>query len=196
MSEPFIPQWRRNLMEANAPDTSLPSTPSLDAASSAAGTAPTTPSSEASTPSDALATLAAGPFSAHDDLVQRVLASHPGEIIPVESDAYPPPVQTTAGQGGVKYDQGKARFDLVPPEAMEAMAEILTYGAAKYGDRNWEKGMAWSRPYAATLRHMFAWFRGVKADPETGKSPLWHALCELAFLVTYEVRGTGKDDRP
>ena len=41
---------------------------------------------------------------------------------------------------GVKHDSGKLRMDLVPPEAIKAMADVLTSGAAKYGDRNWEKG--------------------------------------------------------
>ena len=64
------------------------------------------------------------------------------------------------------------------------------------GARNWEKGMAWSRPFSALMRHMWAWWAGEKLDPETGKSHLWHACCCLMFLVAYEQRSTGTDDRP
>jgi hypothetical protein len=97
---------------------------------------------------------------------------------------------------GVKFDNGKTRFELVPPEGPAAVAAILTLGAAKYGDRNWEAGMDWSRPYGAMLRHLNAWWAGEDRDPDTGKSHLWHAACNLFFLIAYEQRRAGNDDRP
>jgi len=97
---------------------------------------------------------------------------------------------------GKKFDGGKNRLDLVPPEIVLAIGDILTFGAEKYGDRNWERGMNWSRVYGAMMRHMMAWWSGESHDPETGKSHLWHASCCMAFLVTYEQREVGKDDRP
>lgn len=98
--------------------------------------------------------------------------------------------------GGVKHDGEKPRFDLVPPELLFGVSDILTFGAAKYGDRNWEKGMKWSRVFAALMRHMWAWWGGERLDPETGKSHLWHAGCCIAFLIAYEQRSIGQDDRP
>jgi len=56
--------------------------------------------------------------------------------------------------------------------------------------------MKWGRPYAALRRHMAAWWSGEDNDPETGLSHLSHAACCLAFLVAYEARGVGNDDRP
>lgn len=106
-------------------------------------------------------------------------------------EEYAPPKPTE----GVKYDAGKARYDLLPPEFLEATAQVLTFGANKYGERNWELGMNWGRPFAALMRHMWAWWKGEKADPETGMSHLWHAACCLAFLIAFEARGTGTDDR-
>lgn len=97
---------------------------------------------------------------------------------------------------GRKDDGGKARHDLIPPELPDAVAQVLAFGAAKYAPRNWEKGMAWGRPFAALMRHMWAWWRGEKADPETGMSHLWHAACCITFLLSYEARGIGDDDRP
>ena len=97
---------------------------------------------------------------------------------------------------GVKFDQGKLRMDLLPPEVETAIARILTDGADKYGSRNWEHGMAWSRPYAALRRHLIAWWSGEDTDPESGHSHLWHVLTNAAFLVAYEQRNIGKDDRP
>lgn len=97
--------------------------------------------------------------------------------------------------GGTKYDGGKLRMDLIPPEAVYALADILTFGAEKYEARNWEQGMDWGRVYGALQRHLWAWWDNESEDPETGKSHLWHALCCLAFLVAYEQRGVGNDDR-
>lgn len=99
------------------------------------------------------------------------------------------------GKGGVKYDEGKPRYDLLPPEFLEGTAHVLTYGAAKYRDRNWEAGMRWGRPFGAMMRHLWAWWRGEARDPETGFSHLWHAACCLAFLIAYEERNIGEDDR-
>jgi hypothetical protein len=66
----------------------------------------------------------------------------------------------------------------------------------KTGERNWELGMRWGRPYAALRRHMAAWWSGEDTDPETGMSHLWHAACCIAFLTAFEARKAGTDDRP
>jgi Domain of unknown function (DUF5664) len=97
---------------------------------------------------------------------------------------------------GKKFDTGKVRYELLPPELLDSTAQILTFGAAKYGDRNWEAGMNWSRVFGALMRHMWAWWRGEGVDPESGKSHLWHAACCIAFLIAYEARQAGTDDRP
>lgn len=97
---------------------------------------------------------------------------------------------------GRKDDTGKAPWHLLAPEFMEGTAQVLAFGAVKYEERNWERGMKWSRPFSAMMRHMWAWWRGEKVDPETGHSHLWHAACCVMFLVAYEQRGVGKDDRP
>lgn len=97
---------------------------------------------------------------------------------------------------GRKDDAAKARHDLIPPELPDAVAQVLAFGAGKYGERNWERGMAWGRPFAALMRHMWAWWGGEARDPETGMSHLWHAGCCIAFLIAYEARHDGVDDRP
>src|SRR5258708_2505586 len=89
-------------------------------------------------------------------------------------------------KGGVKMDANKIRADLLPVSFLIGVAEILTAGAKKYSDRNWELGMKWSRPYGACLRHLFKWWSGEKLDPDSGQSHLWHAACNLAFLIEYE----------
>ena len=85
-----------------------------------------------------------------------------------------------------KHDQGKTRLDLIPVESIEALGKVLTMGAAKYGDRNWEGGINYSRVYAATQRHLISFWSGEDIDKESGLSHLSHALCNIAFLVAYE----------
>ena len=97
---------------------------------------------------------------------------------------------------GAKFDEGKEPMDLVPPEFIFGVAKVLKFGAEKYEPRNWEKGMKWGRVYAAALRHLMKWWMGESKDAETGMSHLWHAACCLAFLVAYEERKVGEDDRP
>lgn len=106
---------------------------------------------------------------------------------------------------GTKFDSGKVRLELLPPELLYATATILTFGANKYDDRNWELGMSWSRVYGALMRHLWSWWGGKaptsksflfgELDEETTHSHLWHAACCIAFLITYEERSVGEDDR-
>ena len=97
---------------------------------------------------------------------------------------------------GIKHDQGKDPWDLAPWDSFRAIVEILDFGARKYAPRNWEKGMDWSRCYSACIRHLTAWWEGQDKDPETGKSHLAHAGACIVFLIAYEIRGVGKDNRP
>ncbi len=106
-----------------------------------------------------------------------------------------PHVVDTHRDTPAKHDANKPRYDLIPPEGIEAIARVLTYGAGKYGDRNWEGGLAWGRVFAACMRHLWAWWRGEGVDEESGLSHLAHAACCLVFLIAYEARGVGEDDR-
>lgn len=98
---------------------------------------------------------------------------------------------------GVKHDGGKARMDLLPWDAVADVGKIILFGAGKYGDRNWERGIAYSRVWSAAMRHMTAWWQRKPCDDESGLSHLAHAGCNILFLLAYEVRGMGQwDDRP
>ena len=89
----------------------------------------------------------------------------------------------------------KQRFDLIPFEAIGDIADVLEYGAQKYDAYNWTNGSSWARLFAATCRHLFAWWRGEDRDPETGLSHLAHAGCNVLFLLEHQRHGWGDDDR-
>ena len=97
---------------------------------------------------------------------------------------------------GIKHDQQKIRWDLVPFDAVNEIAKVLTFGAEKYAARNWEKGMDWSRAFGALQRHLTRWFHGQDKDKETRITHLANAGCCLFFLLAWELRKVGTDDRP
>lgn len=91
----------------------------------------------------------------------------------------------------LKFDNGKLPMDLLDPEWMEGVAQVLQFGAQKYAAHNWRKGMEWSRLYAAIQRHLNAFAKGWEYDDETGLSHLLHASCGLMFL--YEMQRYRRD---
>lgn len=92
-----------------------------------------------------------------------------------------------ANSVGRKYDQEKNRLDLVEPEFIESVGKVLTFGAQKYEPNNWQ-GVedAEDRYYAAAMRHLMAYRRGEKIDPESGLSHLEHLACNVMFLLHFE----------
>lgn len=96
-----------------------------------------------------------------------------------------------------KFDKGKSRVELVPPELIFGIGNVLAFGAKKYAAGNWANGngFEWSRLSGAMMRHMLAWSNGEDNDPESGLSHLYHAGCMLAFLVAHVERNKGVDDR-
>lgn len=100
-----------------------------------------------------------------------------------------------SGGEGTKHDDQKARFDLLPAGPLAQIANVLTYGAGKYTDRNWEKGIRWGRVFASTMRHLWAFWRGEALDKESGLSHLAHAACCVLFLMEYCETRRELDDR-
>ena len=97
--------------------------------------------------------------------------------------------------GGVK---GKklARFDLLPSDAVWALAEHFGKGSLKYSDRNWELGTDYSLNFAAAQRHLWQWWSGENIDIETGSSHLIAAMWHMAALYHCLTTHPELDDRP
>jgi len=91
----------------------------------------------------------------------------------------------TGGEKGTKT----ARYDLIPAEPLLFVAECFGRGAAKYSDRNWERGVPWSLNFAALNRHLWAWWAGETHDPEGNFHHLaavcFHALALMEFERTH-----------
>jgi dATP/dGTP diphosphohydrolase len=93
------------------------------------------------------------------------------------------------------FDSGKAPIHYLDRHTLEAMAQVIAYGAAKYDEWNWRGGMAWSKVYDSAMRHLMAWNSGETQDPESGLSHLAHAACNIMFLIQYAVEHPELDDR-
>lgn len=94
----------------------------------------------------------------------------------------------TIGGTGVKFDNDKPQWSLLPFKALKEVVDVLTYGAKKYAPDNWKKvPNAKQRYIDAGFRHFTAYAAGEKLDPETGKSHLAHAICCLLYLLAFEI---------
>ena len=96
---------------------------------------------------------------------------------------------------GLRYNKGKRRFDLIPPDALAALADLFTIGARKYAERNWEKGMDYSNVIQSLDRHWNDFKAGIDRDPETGCLHITHVVWNAMALLTFQLRGIGTDNR-
>lgn len=90
---------------------------------------------------------------------------------------------------GTKYDNGKLRWDLLKFGPVEDVVKVLTMGAKKYADNNWqlvEDGQ--DRYFAALMRHLTTWRKGELIDPESGLPHLAHVACNVMFLQWFDQR--------
>jgi len=91
----------------------------------------------------------------------------------------------------------KSRPDLISPWALDRLGHWLRRGAEKYAERNWEKGIPFSRCLGSLCRHLLAY-----QQCRTDEDHLAAILCNAMFLAHYEAmiqRGTlpaELDDRP
>lgn len=104
-------------------------------------------------------------------------------------------LQKPAVGGGLRYNTGKAELHQVPTSLKMAVAKTLMYGAQKYEKGNWRKGMSWMTVYDCLERHMGAWLDGEGVDEESGLPHLYHAACNIAFLIEYAETCPELDDR-
>ena len=112
-----------------------------------------------------------------------------------EVEAMKPEKERKKGSG-LRYNTGKLRYDLVQPEAHKDMVSVLTMGAEKYEDRNWEEGMNWTTVIASMKRHIAAIEAGEDFDQESGMLHAAHVQCNAHFLNAYYHIYPQGDDRP
>lgn len=83
----------------------------------------------------------------------------------------------------LKFDAEKLRYDLVPPSAIKALAEVYTFGARKYKPNNWKLCAEPEKYLAALMRHLEAYRAGEELDKDSGLPHLAHLLTNAANLL-------------
>lgn len=69
------------------------------------------------------------------------------------------------------------RYDLIPPEVLEKVAQTLHYGAVKYGEKNWE-----NISINDHINHALAHINSFRIDStHNDEDDLIHAICRLMF---------------
>jgi hypothetical protein len=99
-------------------------------------------------------------------------------------------------KGGVKFDDGKLQWHLLPMQLLAGVVEVLMAGARKYAAWNWTRGMPYTRAMNAAQRHINAFAAGEDFDKDSGQHHIDHAICCLIFLRHFTINGGGAlDDR-
>ena len=123
--------------------------------------------------------------------------------VEIEAGTYVEKVEKTKTNNiPLKYDAGKPRLDLIRPEFTLALGEALGYGANKYNEKvgdtpNYLKGggFNYSKIIGSLERHIQYWKMGENIDEESKLHHLSLAAANLMFLLTYELKSKGIDDR-
>lgn len=97
---------------------------------------------------------------------------------------------------GLKYDEGKLRYDLIPHYPIEMLAAVLTFGATKYGDWNWSHGIPYLKLIASCSRHFWSFVSCDDVDKESGLPHLAHLMCNVAMLLHFTKYRPDLDNRP
>lgn len=80
----------------------------------------------------------------------------------------------------------KLRWELLPMEEVEDVVKVFHYGAKKYAPDSWKNVPdGFERYRAALMRHMMAYLKGERIDPESGLQHLaqvtWNAIAMLYY---------------
>ena len=110
-------------------------------------------------------------------------------------ETYQVAIKQDADQVAIKHDADKSRVDLIDPDWLIGVGNVLKFGANKYADHNWRRGFKFSRLIAACFRHLLAIMRGEDIDPESGLPHVDHLSCSVMFLAWHLKNKPELDDR-
>lgn len=84
---------------------------------------------------------------------------------------------------------GKGRFDLLPVEAIVALAKRFEYGANLHGANNWRKGIPNASLFDSALRHLFQ-----ALNSEEDEDHLASCLWNVSVLIYNREHNLGKEN--
>lgn len=83
------------------------------------------------------------------------------------------------------FASSKPRWSLLPWNALEDVLGAFEFGARKYAVNDWTNRSQVDHIDGA-FRHLTAWLRGDRRDPETGLSHLAHAGARVLMALALE----------
>ncbi len=96
---------------------------------------------------------------------------------------------------GLRYNNNKPKWSLVPQSALLPMVEVLEFGAKKYAPENWKKGLSIREICESLKRHLDAFMEGEDNDKESLISHIGHMQCNTLFLGWMMENRPDMDDR-
>ena len=122
-----------------------------------------------------------------------------------------------ASKTGLRFNEGKLKWGLMHYKSMEPMIRVLMYGAEKYDDWNWAKGLSRLEILECMQRHLAALIDAetskndklkidFKEDCEgcksgfckthSGQPHIGHILCNGMFYSYFELPENAGKSRP
>ena len=95
---------------------------------------------------------------------------------------------------GMKNDflDDKPRWDLLPLQEIEDLVKVYTAGAKKYAPNNWQKlDNGYQRYKAALFRHLLAYEKGERIDPDTKCMHLAQVVWNAVAMLWFDKNGKG-----
>lgn len=96
---------------------------------------------------------------------------------------------------GLRFNQDKPKWSLVPQSALLPMVKVLEFGAKKYAPQNWMKGLSVVEICESMKRHLDAFMEGEDNDKESLISHIGHLQCNALFLAWMIENRPDLDDR-
>lgn len=90
--------------------------------------------------------------------------------------------ENKSNESALRFNEEKLKWSLVDFDSLEDMVRVLEFGAKKYAENNWKKGLKTTEVVESMMRHMTAYLRGEDLDPESGLSHIGHIQCNAMFL--------------
>lgn len=83
-----------------------------------------------------------------------------------------------------KKDNNKPPIQLIEPDFIFGIADVLGFGCKKYSKNNWKKPIhdEQDRIFGSIQRHLWSWKKGNVLDDESKRNHLLHAATDIMFL--------------
>lgn len=89
---------------------------------------------------------------------------------------------------GDRFNEGKLRWSLVHFKSLEPLVRVLEFGAKKYGDYNWQKGLDKTEILESAMRHLTDLMDGEVYDKESGLHHIGHLMCNAMFYEYFDAK--------